>query len=326
MNSLVIPFYLQIAENVIRTMKTEDTNNRSYNIKSDKGTIYSDRVFLWCKVKEEGVVNIPGLRQAFCRFLQSHFALDGPCKDQVIISSKEIPLKIRISNYLEKSIVTTFEKVQSYLDRFLTPMATRPVEGEIIEQTALQESIQAFVSNKWHITDVLNQRETEPDSDKTKTAGMQAEDRYLIYICEELANVAKYSISKPLSEKFRLPVSVCNDMMMADSSKEKFINALSLSTKSIMKRLFSFREHERDYEPPAKTEKHNYMVDRIRNDLSKPIKDIEKLMKLTRAQTLIMEKMKFEIKTYLKQSIMKEPEVQEIRPNSSLEMKKAVLG
>ncbi|XP_060585310.1 uncharacterized protein LOC132741206 isoform X2 [Ruditapes philippinarum] len=231
--------------------------------------------------------------------------------DQILIGENVSGLSSSISKSLEKQIMDGFLEVFSFLQTFLRTDKKIDLENsDILKSETVTCAILDLLRNGHHLNDSKAVAEND-DNDANLEQAIKA-----------LSNRIMCAAVSPMASKQNIPDWICHGLLEEISFEKDLQKSItSITRHHLMKPCDNALElaklkTEGKYVEETGTSKcinYDFILHLLRKDLAEPVMSAEKKLAAMNQLTIVMKKMIFELKGYLKQTIV-DIEIIEIGP------------
>lgn len=203
-----------------------------------------------------------------------------------MLGSDHTSLKKKISDEIERQIITGFIKITSDLQRF-DLVEENSSQINILETTDIKNAVYEFLRSPGIFREITDMDDTE-----------KAKEDFVELVVAKLCRIMKCTAVDLLAKKYCLKLAVCNELV----HEVNFEEALAASfTKNTRHYLSKMKDTERE---TGIGFNNDYMWYKIQQDL-KPVfdKTEEKFVQMRRFSAVVR-RLLFEIEGYFKQSIV----------------------
>ncbi|XP_060585299.1 uncharacterized protein LOC132741201 [Ruditapes philippinarum] len=217
--------------------------------------------------------------------------------DRIILGPNVGLLGSKISLLIESKLVTKFMKIEDHLSQVATERSGPNLKYiDTLENEQFVCAVRGFLRNVWGIID---------DRD------MHKDDDFIEIVLDSLVKVIRCSIVAIVSLKYSLPQDACHLLAHELNLEQKLKSSISRNTRYHLKKIEEFCSKaeikHKQYIFPIR--KFLFIAHPLKDDIKEQTALFEKELVSVQHGVTIMKKMLFEIRGYIKQSIVREGDI-----------------
>ncbi|XP_045193882.2 uncharacterized protein LOC123549672 [Mercenaria mercenaria] len=277
----------------------EDMFNQATKYLEGKQSL--DFVVCYCDTCPDSSENnvIEALLQVSTRVNEAH-GYKGIAPENIIIGKNAFTLQNKISELLESRIVDGLVKISSYLQRFVRVDRHYDQENlDILKTKACVKAVQDFLGNGHSLYDMRRKAATE--------------EVFLDQVICKLSSIIRCAVVPEMATKHNLQLWMCNKLLQEVNFEKSLRENVSKNTRYHLSKLakYYFEVYKTPSTPSTsmsdtqtKSHSFDYLVYYLQNDLAGEVTNAEKKLSAMHYLTNIMRKMMYEIKGYMRQTVV----------------------